>query len=89
MNSAPVNVHPYRYPHFQKQEIEWQVDMMLRNEIIRPNTNPFSSFVLLVKKRDGLWRFCVDYRALSTITIKDFFSIPTMDELLEELGSAC
>lgn len=89
MNSAPVNVHPYRYPHFQKQEIEWQVDMMLRNEIIRPNTNPFSSSVLLVKKRDGLWHFCVDYRALSTITIKDCFSIPTMDELLEELGSAC
>jgi len=87
-NSEPANVHPYRYPHFQKQEIELQVKSMLRNGVIRLSTSPFSSLVLLVKKRDDSWHFCVDYHALNAIMIKDRFSIPMVDELLDELRGA-
>jgi hypothetical protein len=58
---------------------------MLRTSFIRTSSLTFSAMVLLVKKHDGSWRFYVDYCALNSVTMKDKFPIPIMEELLDEL----
>jgi len=86
--AQPVSVRPYRYSPAQKTEIENQVKQMLQNGIIRISSSPFASLVLLVKKKDGTWHFCVDYRHLNAITVKNKHPLPIVDELLDELAGS-
>lgn len=72
-NLEPINVRSYRYPPHQKNEIERMVKEMLQQSLIRPSQSLYAFVVLLVKKKDGSWHFCVNYRQLNALTIKDKF----------------
>jgi hypothetical protein len=84
-HSIPLIPGSYRYAPTLKNEIERQVQDMLDNGLIRPSSSPFSSPVLLVKKKDQSYRFCIDYRYLNAITAKGHFLVSVIDEFLDEL----
>jgi hypothetical protein len=86
--AKPVHIRPYKYPPSLKDEIEKQVADMLHKGIIQPSTSAFSSPILLVRKKDGSWRFCIDYRYLNAMTLKSKLPIPMFDELMDELAKA-
>lgn len=86
--SKPVNQRPYRYSYLKKLEIDKIIEELLKKEIIRPSESPYASPALLVKKKDGTWRMCIDYRQLNTQTVKNKYPIPVIDDLLDELHGA-
>jgi hypothetical protein len=81
----PVNKRPYRYAKHQKDEIDKLVQEYLSSGIIQNSSSPYASPVVLVGKKDGSWRLCVDYRELNKNTVKDRSPIPLVDDLLDEL----
>jgi hypothetical protein len=81
-----VNARTYKYSPQHKDEIEKQVKELLAKGLITTSTSPFSNPVLLVLKKDGSWQFCVDYRRLNALTIKNSFPMPLIKEILDELA---
>jgi hypothetical protein len=87
-NNLPPNIHPYRHPFSQKNEIEKIVQEFLTAGVIHPSTSPYSSPMVMVLKKEGSWCMCPDFCALNKLTIKDKFPIPVIDDLLDELSGA-
>lgn len=86
--AQPIRVRPYHYSSIQNGEIEAQLKEMLQNGVVRHSTSAFASSVLLVRKKDGSWRFCIDYRQLNNMTLKHKHLMPVVEELLDKLSGA-
>jgi hypothetical protein len=86
--SKPPNLKPYRIPHKHKDEVEKIIKYMLQDGILRPSNIPYSSPAILVKKKDGSWTPCIDYREMNSQTVKDKLPIPVIEDLLDELHGA-
>ena len=88
-NAPPVRQGMRRIPQAHAQAVDSQLENMIRQKLIRPSKSDFASNVVLVKKKDNTWRFCVDYRKVNDITRKDAYPLPRIDECLDTLtGSA-
>jgi hypothetical protein len=82
-----ISYHPYRLSLAERQKIREMVSDLLSNKIIQESESPYASPVLLVKKKDGSDRLCVDFRALNRITVKDRFLLPLIEDQLDRLGN--
>jgi len=84
----PISSRPYSVPITEQAFINEEVQRMLDNKLIKDSTSPWASPVVLVMKKNGKKRFCVDYRKLNAITKKDSYPLPRIDELLDSLAGA-
>ena len=85
-DSKPLRQPLRRVPLGVRQEISHQLEKMLRMGVIQPLKSPWASPVVLVRKKDGSLRFCVDYRKLNSVTQPDVFPMPRIDDMLDQLG---
>ena len=84
----PPWVHPYKMDPSQLDELRQQLDKLHRSGRIRPSSSPYGAGCPLVKKANGKWRVCFDYRALNTRTVPDRYPLPSMQSILSTLGGS-
>jgi hypothetical protein len=83
---APLPNGPiYCLSLMENDEIKCQIQELLQKGKIRPNSSPCGSSILLVQKKDGTWRLCIDYKALKKITFRNRYPILRIDDLLDQL----
>nr|GFA85204.1 putative reverse transcriptase domain-containing protein [Tanacetum cinerariifolium] len=83
--AAPVARTPYRLAPSEMQELSDQLQKLADRGFIRPSTSPCGAPVLFVKKKDGSFRMCIDYRELDKLTVNNCYSLPTIDDLFDQL----
>ncbi|XP_070179133.1 uncharacterized protein [Littorina saxatilis] len=86
--SKPVFVRPRPIPYSQTEAVKREVEAMLKMGVIEPVSSPYNAPIVLVKKKDGKVRFCIDYRQLNRVTVFDGEPLPNVDELFSRLGRA-
>lgn len=87
-HAAPIKQAPRRLPYVHREEAKRQIDEMLDQGVIRPSTSAWSSPVILIKKKSGELRFCVDYRKLNSVTVGHAHPLPRIDDILDSLGDS-
>jgi hypothetical protein len=88
-DSLPVVYRPYRLSYAEREFVKKQVREMKENGIIRESSSPYASPILLVRKKNNEWRFCVDFRRLNLKTLKDRYPLPRIDDLLDRITGCC
>ncbi|KAK1411706.1 hypothetical protein QVD17_38266 [Tagetes erecta] len=83
--AAPIARSPYRLAPSELQELSKQLQELLDKGFIRPSFSPWGAPVLFVKKKDGSFRMCIDYRELNKLTIKNRYLLPRIDDLFDQL----
>ena len=82
----PINQRCHRIPPSALEELREHLGQLLEAGIIRRSTSPWASNIVIVRKKNGKMRMCVDYRELNKRTVRDSYSLPRIDELLDCLG---
>ena len=85
---VPIKLKPYPLPFASEQIVKDEVDNMLKMGVVEPSNSPYSSPIVLVKKKDGKTRFCIDFRKINAITVSDACPIPDQDKLFAKLSCA-
>ncbi|GJV04965.1 putative reverse transcriptase domain-containing protein [Tanacetum coccineum] len=83
--AAPVARAPYLFAPSELKELSDQLKELLEKGFIRPSSSPWGAPVLFVKKKDGLFRMCIDYRELNKLTVKNRYPLPRIDDLFDQL----
>ncbi|XP_070057137.1 uncharacterized protein [Nicotiana tomentosiformis] len=84
-DTQPISIPPYRMEPAELRELKEQLRDLLEKGFIRPSTSPLGSPVLFVRKKDGSLRMCIDYRQLNKVMIKNKYSLPSIDDLFDQL----
>eukprot|EP00731_Ephydatia_muelleri_P000931 Em0001g931a len=87
-NNPPIRQQFRRMPPFRREQARKLIEDMLKSEIVQPSSSPWASPVVIVTKKDGSLRFCVDYRKLNSITRKDAYPLPRIDDSLDALNGS-
>lgn len=87
-SSPPIKQRYYPLSPALQKEVNAELDDMLRNDIIEPSKSPWSSPIVMVKKSDGKWRFCVNYKRLNAVSTPDAYPIPYVSGILDKLRDA-
>ncbi|GKB53790.1 hypothetical protein Tco_0904543 [Tanacetum coccineum] len=83
--ATPVAWAPYRLASSEMKELSEQLKELSDKGFIRPSSSPWGAPVLLVKKKDGSFRMCIDYRELNKLTVKNRYPLPRIDDLFDQL----
>ena len=84
-NALPIKQNPRRVPLSLRQEVNDEIQRMMDNQIIRPSVSPWSSPIVVVRKRDNSIRLCIDFRRVNDLTIKDSYPLPRIEDCLDAL----
>ena len=87
-STAPISLPPYRMAPAELKELKAWLQELVDGGFIRPSISPWGAPVLFVKKKDGTWRLCVDYKQLNKVTIHNKYPLPRIDDLFDQLQGA-